>query len=303
MERIPFTVIGGYLGAGKTTLLNHILRNSDGRRYALLINDFGSINIDAELVESQDGDTMNLANGCICCTLAAGFVVAIKTVLEREPLPDHVIVEASGVADPHKIAQYGRTPRFYLDGVIVVADAETVRAKAVDKYVGRTVLRQLESADLIILNKTDLVTQEQRQKVRDWLARAAPQSRIIEAQHGAVPLEVLLGSRGEQEFAAVPGDDGHDHQHDEEFASGSYVDDTPLQREQFERFLAELPESVVRAKGILNLAEDPERRTIFQLVGDRWSLNPGRPWGDEQPQSRIVWIGLADRDGHPVPGS
>jgi len=109
-DRIPFTVIGGYLGAGKTTLLNHILRNNDGRRFALLVNDFGSINIDAALIKNQDGETINLANGCICCTLAAGFASAIYTILERDPLPDHIIVEASGVADPHKVAQYGRTP-------------------------------------------------------------------------------------------------------------------------------------------------------------------------------------------------
>jgi len=290
---IPFTVIGGYLGAGKTTLLNHILRHSAGRRFALLINDFGSINIDAELVESEEGDIVNLANGCICCSLAAGFVVAIQTVLGQDPLPDRVIVEASGVSDPSKIALYGQTPGFSLDGVLVVVDAERVRAQAGDKYVGQTVMRQLKSADLIILNKVDLVTAEQKQAVRDWLALTAPASRIVEAQHGRVPLEFLLGIESRQEFAHAPESHGHDHAHAADFETWSYVGDAPLVRPSFERLIGALPEAIVRAKGVLYLADEPECRTIFQLVGRRRSLSPGQPWGDESPQTRIVWIGLS----------
>jgi len=107
---IPLTVIGGYLGSGKTTLLNALLRQPHGKRFALLVNDFGSINIDAGLIENQQGETINLANGCICCSLAAGFVVALNTVLNLQSRPDQVIIEASGVADPRKIANYGNTP-------------------------------------------------------------------------------------------------------------------------------------------------------------------------------------------------
>lgn len=288
-DRIPFTVIGGYLGAGKTTLLNHILRNNEGRRFALLVNDFGSINIDAALIKNQDGETINLANGCICCTLAAGFTSALYTILERDPLPDHIIVEASGVADPHKIAQYGRTPRFYLDGVIVVVDAELVRSKAKDKYVGQMVIQQLKSADILILNKIDLVNEQRRKEVRGWLNHITPQSHIYETQMGVVPLELLLGLETKQvhsrisEFAS---------QADTEFVSGNYVSDRPLQRQAFENFLTEMPESILRAKGIIYLADQPEKRMIFQQVGRRWSLIPKRPWSDEKPLSQIVWIGL-----------
>jgi len=289
MERIPFTVIGGYLGAGKTTLLNHILRHNDGRRFALFVNDFGSINIDAELIENRDGETINLADGCVCCSLAGGFILGIDTLFRRDPLPDHIIVEASGVADTRQVAQYGNMPGLYLDGVIIVADAEMVRQKAQDKYVGQTVMRQLKSADILILNKSDLVSDQQRKDVQNWLNQIAPQSRIYETQMGVVPLELLLGLetkgvRSSSSEIAI--------QTDTEFVSESYASDVPIQRQGFENFLAELPEGIVRAKGILYLADQPERRMIFQQVGKRWSLTPDRPWGDEQPQSQIVWIGL-----------
>jgi len=288
-DRIPFTVIGGYLGAGKTTLLNHILRNNGGQRFALLVNDFGNINIDAELIKNWDGETINLANGCICCTLAAGFASAIHTILERDPLPDHIIVEASGVADPHKVAQYGRTPRFYLDGIIVVVDAELVRMKASDKYVGQMIIQQLKSADILILNKIDLINEQQRKEVRGWLNHITPQSHIYETQMGVVPLELLLGLETKQVHSRIS---EFTIQADTEFVSGSYVNDEPLQRQAFENFLTEMPESILRAKGILYLADQPEKRMIFQQVGRRWSLTPEHPWSDEKPQSQIVWIGL-----------
>src|SRR4051794_19414238 len=124
---IPLTVIGGYLGAGKTTLLNRLLHQNEGRRFAVLVNDFGSINIDAALIASHDGETMSLTNGCICCSLANGFLTALTQLRNRAEPPEHIIVEASGVADPLKIAQYGHTPGFRLESIIVLADAETVR--------------------------------------------------------------------------------------------------------------------------------------------------------------------------------
>ena len=157
-DPIPLTVIGGYLGAGKTTLLNQLLRHNAGRRLAVLVNDFGSINIDAALITQHDGETMSLTNGCICCSLANGFLTALTQLKERPEPPEHIIVEASGVADPLKIGQYGHLPGFRLDGVIVLADAETVRRRARDSYVGRTVIRQLQGADVLILTKPDLVS-------------------------------------------------------------------------------------------------------------------------------------------------
>ena len=156
MTAPPFTVIGGYLGAGKTTLLNNLLTRSHGLRAAVLINDFGDVNVDASLIAAHDGDTISLANGCMCCSLSGGFASAIATILARAEHLDAIIVEASGVAEPGKIAQYGQMFGLPLDGVLVVVDAEQIRAQALNKYVGDTVLRQLGQADLMLLNKTDL---------------------------------------------------------------------------------------------------------------------------------------------------
>jgi G3E family GTPase len=291
---IPLTVIGGYLGSGKTTLLNALLRQPHGKRFALLVNDFGSINIDAELIENQDGDTINLANGCICCSLALGFVVALNTVLAYQPQPDQVLIEASGVANPGKIANYGNTPGFTLQAILVVVDAETIRAKSRDKYVGNTVVQQLKEADLLILNKIDLVSPEQKQAVLIWLAEIAPQSRLVEAQFGVVPFQILLGIESGQ--GLVISENAHDDPVDDAaYRSLSYISHEPLNRPQFERFLAELPEYILRAKGILHLADQPDRQMVFQLVGRRWEIKPGQPWGDQPPQSRLVWIGLKDQ--------
>ena len=146
---IPLTIIGSYLGAGKKTLLNHILRGNHGLRIAVLINDFGSINSDEQLIEQSDGETMHLANGCICCSLVNGFVLTLLRLAERSPLPEHIIIEASGVSDPAKIAQFGiSNPWFRLDGIIVVADAEMVRYWAADEYMSVTVMQQLNAADI-----------------------------------------------------------------------------------------------------------------------------------------------------------
>ena len=296
-ERIPLTVIGGYLGAGKTTLLNHILRHNDDRRLAVIVNDFGSINIDAELIVSQDAETISLANGCICCTLAGGFVMALHQLARLDQPPEHIVIEASGVADPAKVSQYGHMRGLRLDGVIVVVDAELVRQKSHDRYVGRTVVQQLQGADLLILNKVDLVTDEKRAAVRAWLHEQVPGARVIEAKQAQVPLPLLLDvtAKGPDVLEVedlTDHNDPHKHHHDLEYETWSYTDDAPLDGDTFRTLVETLSEGVIRAKGVLHLRENPGQRTIFQLVGKRWSLTPGGDWGDAQPGSRLVMIGL-----------
>jgi G3E family GTPase len=288
---IPFTVIGGYLGSGKTTLLNQILRQNDGQRIALLVNDFGNINIDTELIEKQDEEVIELSNGCICCTLAAEFYFGIQSILKFDPLPQRVIVEASGVSDPQRIAAYGQTPGFSLDGVIVVVDAATVREKAMDKYVGRMVCQQIKSADLIILNKIDTVTEHQKLEVMDWLRETSPRCRLIEAQFGGVPIQILLGSA----LGSIAKDfeiHAHDHSDDTTYQSWSHVSDKPISRAQIECFANGLPKTVLRAKGILLLEDAPNQKSIFQLVGQSWRLTSGPEWGEEKKENRIVVLGI-----------
>lgn len=292
MESIPFTVIGGYLGAGKTTLLNHLLTNARGLRIAVLVNDFGSLNIDVDLILSHEGVTMNLANGCMCCSLVDGFAVAIGQIRKRAHEFDRVVIEASGVADPGKIAQYGQMYQLPLDGILVVADAEQVRTQAQNKYVGDTVVRQFAQADLIVLNKTDLVSEVELASLRAWLVALAKGTPMIESVHSQVPLEVLLGEVYGLTRTAPnesPHEDHDDHSHN--FETWTIEQTSPLDRGTLARFASGLGEDIYRAKGFVCLEGDPERRYIYQQVGARWSLEAGTVWGDDPHQTRLVVIG------------
>ena len=293
-KTIPYTIIGGYLGAGKTTLLNNLLRHNRGLRLAVLVNDFGDINIDADLVVNNDGDTINLASGCICCSLADGFMQALARLRDRADRIDHIIVEASGVSDPVKIGQYGAILDYALDGVIVLADAEQIREKAANKYVGDTVIRQLRGADLLVLNKVDLVTTSELAEVRRWLASVAPGVRIVTTTHGDVPLAILLGAH-----TAVPdtnqASEVHNHsEHDHTaiYETHSIVSVAPVTRASFAAMLNALPEGILRAKGFVYLTDDPATCHVLQLVGSRWELTAARPWGETPPATRLVFIGL-----------
>lgn len=291
MAALPFTVIGGYLGAGKTTLLNNLLAPAGGLRLAVLVNDFGSVNIDVGLIRSHDGDTINLANGCMCCSLVNGFASAIGRISERADDFDHIVIEASGVADPGKVAEYGQMYRLPLDAIVVVVDAEQVRTQARNKYVGETVLRQFARADLIVVNKVDLVSVADLAGLRGWLASLAPATPMIEAVHADVPVEVLLGSRRSGAREETPSaDEGHaDHAH--AYQTWTLERPVPLSRDALTHFAAGLGEDVYRAKGFVCLEDDPDRRYVYQQVGARWSLQPGAGWDEDPRRSLLVVIG------------
>jgi G3E family GTPase len=307
--KIPFTVIGGYLGAGKTTLLNHLLSNIQGMRIAVLVNDFGSINIDASLIRSHEGDTINLANGCMCCSIADNFAIVMGQLRDRATDFDHIIIEASGVANPAKIAQYGQMYKLPLNGILLVVNAEQIRTQAQNKYVGDTVIRQFTQADLIILNKTDLVPVADLTSLRTWIANLAPRIPVIETVKAEVPIEVLLGSHEVHAIATtllnranrkhkhqyeykhkhenLHYDEGHNHTFETWIIEQSY----PLTRQDLERFAAGLGEDIYRAKGFVWLADDLDRRYIYQQVGTRSSVQPDIAWGNESHQTRLVVIG------------
>ncbi len=280
---ISYTVLGGYLGAGKTTLLNHILTHNEGERIALLINDFGDINIDAKLVQSEDDSQINLANGCICCNLSDGFLEALERLEALSPPPDRIIVEASGVADVHKLAQYGHGHNLTLAGTIVVADAQTAKEKAADKYVANTVQRQLLAADMILLNKVDLLTEEQVEAVAVWLSELTHGTPLVKTVNSAVPLALITDMTPEPHN--LPARDEHEH-----YARWSYQCDHALDEERVHRFVDSLGDDVLRAKGLIQSTSGDNLE--LQVVGRRRTLD--RTAKSNNTGAEIVAIGLQD---------
>jgi G3E family GTPase len=280
---IKYTVIGGYLGAGKTTLLNRMLSNNAGIRFALLINDFGEINIDAALIESETESQINLTNGCICCSLVDGFVEALDTLCEVESQPDHIVVEASGVADVANLAQFGRRPGLELDGVLVLADAETVIEKAGDKYVADTVKRQLMAADIILLNKIDLLSESLVEQRVSWLQEICPEASVIKTDHAEVPLSILLGVHSSYE-SLPEGPVNH-----EQYETWAFDSDSAQSEGALREFLEGLDETVIRAKGIAE--QESGYPLAIQLAGRRRELER---CDVEASGMKLVAIGLRD---------
>ena len=191
---VPVTVIGGYLGAGKITLINHLLRTANGVRLAVLVNEFGALSIDEDLIEAEDGNIISIAGGCICCSFGDDLSAALMDICAFKPPPDHILIEASGVAIPAVIDNSltvlagGQS-----NGIVVLVDAETVEAAFEDIYIGDAVQRQLAEADLLIVNKLDLIECAEQIFLEDWLIQKAPLARRVPAKHAKVPLDAVLG--------------------------------------------------------------------------------------------------------------
>ena len=295
---VPLTVIAGYLGAGKTTLLGHLLRNSVARRIAVLVNDFEQVSIDETLVRRRAGNVLSFANGCICCRAGGAFAETLADLRTQRDQVEHVLVEASGIAAPQNIAQYGYLPGYRLDGVIIVTDAEAVRSQATDPGVGPDVLGQLVTADLVVLNKADLVSRPELESVCDWLHELVPETRVVEASYGRLPPALLLGRHPTDEARLerrswTPGRTVERHPHEVGYTPWSWITDQPLNEAGFRWWAATLPEGVLRAKGILHLRSDPSVRYVFDLIGSRWTLRREGPWRGERPRTTIALVGRA----------
>ncbi|MEJ2174968.1 MAG: CobW family GTP-binding protein [bacterium] len=292
--RLPVTVIGGYLGAGKTTLVNHLLRQADGRRLAVLVNDFGALPIDADLIEGQDGEVLSLAGGCVCCSFGSDLIAALMQLPARRPPPDHVLVEASGVALPGAVAAaLSLFAGVVLDAVVVLADAETVRERAADRYMGDTVAQQLQAADLLVLNKIDLVAPQARGALHAWLATMAPGAKVIDAVRARLPRETVLGVElGSGRARAAPalrsGTLRPPAFADALFERIEMPLAQPVDARALAAALAEPRLGVIRAKGILQ--DQDGAPTALQLVGARAEL--GTLASAHAARGRLVCIGL-----------
>lgn len=294
--RIPLTVIGGFLGSGKTTLLNHLLKHNDGRRLAVLVNDFGAINIDAALVASRDADTIALQNGCVCCQIGGDLTDALIRVIGSTPTPDAIVIEASGVSDPWRIAQVGLSdPALALDGVIVMVDATSVLAQVEDPLLGDTMLRQLRAADLLVLNKCDRVGDAAMQRLHQWLDINAPGIPHFETRFAQVPME-LLGAPARERNAEGDSTDAADTAHGQLFATWSTSADVVYRAAPLRELLRAMPEGVLRLKGVLKT--DLHGWAVLQFAGRHGSLRawpPKHPLPTEDTPSSIVAIGLRQR--------
>ncbi len=277
------TVIGGYLGAGKTTLVNHLLRSAT-EPVAVLVNDFGSVNIDADLIVSHDGTTMELANGCICCSLVDGFVDALASVTEQETPPERIIIEASGVAHPGSVAAYAHRPGLRYDGTVVAADVTSIKKLSTDKYVGDTVSAQLQAADIVLATKADLHSHEKLEADLAWLAGASG-APVIPVRHGQVDPVIIAGLEPD----AVPGPSTSTIT-PVDFAATVTTTAATLDRALLTTALEELSDDVVRVKGVVNLEDDAS--WAVHRVGRRVDIS----WLDENPvsRSRLVLMGRAD---------
>jgi G3E family GTPase len=306
---LPVTIITGFLGSGKTTLLNHILNNQKGMRTAVLVNEFGEISIDAELIVSSEEDLVELNNGCICCTIRDDIAESVLRLMERSDKIDYLVVETTGLADPLPVALTFLGPELRdltrLDSIITLVDATNF---APDLFNSNVAYSQIAYGDVILLNKTDLVEEAEIERLEKRIREIKEDARILRTVNSAVPLELILdtdlfqaSSLPQEEAHDHDSHDHHDHEHDHDhhhshhshieadgFNSLAFESDQPFSLDAFQNFLNELPDAVFRAKGVLWFEESPERH-IFHLSGRRYTLSSDE-W-PRQPKNQLVLIG------------
>lgn len=302
---VPLTVLGGFLGAGKTTLLNRLLAESAGKRLAILVNDFGPLNIDAALIARHDGETISLTNGCVCCSMEGGLDNALMRVLGGPAPPDWIVIEASGVSDPGRIAQVGMSdPLLQLEGVVVMVDAETLLEQAADPLLADTIQRQIAAADILVVNKADLVTPAHLEQVHRELAERFGERPAMDAVHGVVAdgmLPLLPGALLAERRGATTHDAGaapaHEHEPEHPFASGLLNLDGLLDADALVAGLRQLPRSVVRIKGWVRT--DRHGAALVQFAGRRIRFQRLESAPDGMA-NQLVYIGMRDTGLHDI---
>jgi G3E family GTPase len=301
-DKIPVTVLTGYLGAGKTTLLNRILTEEHGRRYAVIVNEFGEIGIDNDLVVGADEEVFEMNNGCVCCTVRGDLIRILDGLMKRKGKFDAVIVETTGLADPAPVAQtffmdQDVADQAKLDAVVTVADAKWLSERLKDAPEAKN---QIAFADVILLNKTDLVTPDELASVEGRIRAINPYARVHRTEKCAIPIGEVLDRNAfdlERIIAIEPSflEDGHHHHHDEAMQSISAKLEGEVNPEKFMPWISDLTQrqgpDILRCKGIVAFPNEP-RRFVFQGVHMILDGDLQREWKEgERRESRVVFIG------------
>ena len=301
-SQVPVTVLTGFLGAGKTTLLNRILTEQHGRKYAVIVNEFGEQGIDNDLVVDADEEVFEMNNGCICCTVRGDLIRILSGLMKRADKLDAIIVETTGLADPAPVAQtffvdQDVADRTKLDAIVTVADAVHLSSQLTEHHEAE---EQIAFADVILLNKIDLVDDDGLDRVKDRIKKINPFAKIINTTRCSAPLDEVVGLNAfslERILEVEPDflESDHDHEHDDDVTSLSFVSDTPLDMEKFQEWFGDLlrtkGQDILRSKGILDFKGE-EDRYVFQgvhMLMDASPMGPG-PKGKER-SSRVVFIG------------
>lgn len=290
---VPLTILTGFLGAGKTTLVNHILQGDHSRNVAVLVNDFGSVNVDSDLIVGIEDNVISLANGCTCCSLREDLVETVLETLDGPHRPDHIVLEASGVAEPGGIAMAFNSAslqdRIRLDSVMCVVDAEQVFAYPGESPLTQLKLQQIAFADMVVLNKVGLAGPSTVAAVREWIDEYFNNIRVFETDFAHVPPEILLSvGRLEAERTGCELPDGVQQGHPE-FDSWSFETSRPMSLDALHEQMCRLPGTVYRCKGIVHGAEMQDRASILQVVCRRVEITPGFEWSGE-PVTKVVVI-------------
>ncbi len=250
-EPLPMTVLAGFLGSGKTTLVNHLLRHANGRRVMVLVNDFGELPIDQDLIAAEDGDVLTLANGCACCSMGADLYKAFATALDFKPAPDHLLIEASGVAEPKRIANLARAePDLMLNGIVTMVDAANFQTTLDDQRLSEIVEAQISGAHMLLLNKCDLVPPQDLENCEKILRGMNDNAPIIHLTHGVLSGDIFFGEKMDVGRLPERTDTPHSHTHEADFERWSIAMEAEIDKAAIKEMLSHLPPPVLRVKGI-----------------------------------------------------
>jgi G3E family GTPase len=297
-DATPVTVLTGFLGAGKTTLVNRILAEAHGLRIGVIVNDFGALSIDGELIVGVESGVVSLANGCVCCEIRNDLIAAVDSVLQQDRELDALVLEASGVAQPSGIARTFTSDVFRspvrLDGIVAVVDSERLPVQLEDPAIRDLVFGQIGYSDMVLLNKIDLAERAKVDDVRSFVHGRLPSVRIIETTHAQVPLGVLLGIGLNGSAATTEAGSHHDHCHGSEaFEHWTYTRHRSVDVDALLAAIRRLPRSVYRVKGFVLCARDQHHRYLLQAVGQRGEVQLFDEWSSRPRLTELVVI--ADR--------